>query len=288
MRMLCWMCGLTRGDRVRNEIIREKVGVALVEDKLREGRLRWFGQVMRRGMEAPVRRYERLALDGFRRSRGRPKKYWRKALNLSNKALTGKFPREFGNLSFLVSLDLRSNNFHGNLPQEMARLHRLKFLDLSFNNFRGAIPSWFGFLHQLQVINIRNNSFSGFIPSSFSNMSTLETLNLNFNSIEGQIPKAIGSLINLRELNMLKLLRVFLRIFGENINIMLNGECNPMFKLIGLWKNTTMPLMRRNSALKLAGRDRQGGALLRLWENTGRHLVFTGGKTRAAPRLERW
>ncbi|KAF3669254.1 putative RNA methyltransferase-like isoform X1 [Capsicum annuum] len=43
-----WMCGLTRGDRVRNEIIREKVGVASVEDKMREGRLKWFGHVMRR------------------------------------------------------------------------------------------------------------------------------------------------------------------------------------------------------------------------------------------------
>ncbi|PHT60512.1 50S ribosomal protein L1, chloroplastic [Capsicum baccatum] len=49
MRMLSWMCGLTIGDRVRNEIIREKVGVASVEDKIWEGRLRWFGHVMRRG-----------------------------------------------------------------------------------------------------------------------------------------------------------------------------------------------------------------------------------------------
>ncbi|PHT38522.1 Metal tolerance protein C1 [Capsicum baccatum] len=43
-------------DRVRNEIIREKVGVASVEDKMREVRLRWFGHVMRRGSDAPVRR----------------------------------------------------------------------------------------------------------------------------------------------------------------------------------------------------------------------------------------
>ncbi|PHT93891.1 TMV resistance protein N [Capsicum annuum] len=76
MRMLSWMCGLTRGDRVRNETIREKVGVTSVECKMREARLRWFGHVKRRGMDAPVRRCERLALDGFRRGRGRPKKYW--------------------------------------------------------------------------------------------------------------------------------------------------------------------------------------------------------------------
>ncbi|KAF3649672.1 Ras-related protein Rab7 [Capsicum annuum] len=76
MRMLRWMCGLIRGDRVRNETIREKVGVTSVECKMREARLRWFGHVKRRGMDAPVRRCERLALDGFRRGRGRPKKYW--------------------------------------------------------------------------------------------------------------------------------------------------------------------------------------------------------------------
>ncbi|PHT62243.1 hypothetical protein T459_33917 [Capsicum annuum] len=45
---------------------------------MREVQLRWFGHVMRRG-NAPVRRCERLALDGFRRGRGRSKKYWGEA-----------------------------------------------------------------------------------------------------------------------------------------------------------------------------------------------------------------
>ncbi|XP_047267018.1 uncharacterized protein LOC107853402 [Capsicum annuum] len=80
MRMLRWMCGVTRADRVRNEIIREKVGVASVEDKMREVRLRWFGHVMRRGTNAPVRKCERLALEGFKRGRGRPKKYRREVI----------------------------------------------------------------------------------------------------------------------------------------------------------------------------------------------------------------
>ncbi|PHT40405.1 hypothetical protein CQW23_19259 [Capsicum baccatum] len=57
MRMLRWMCGHTRKDRVRNEIIQEKVGMALVEDKMQEVRLRWFGHVMRRGSDVPVQRY---------------------------------------------------------------------------------------------------------------------------------------------------------------------------------------------------------------------------------------
>ena len=54
--------------------------MASVEDKMREGILRWFGHMMKRGTDAQVHRCERLALDGFRRSRGRPKKYWREVI----------------------------------------------------------------------------------------------------------------------------------------------------------------------------------------------------------------
>ncbi|KAF3633985.1 GDP-mannose transporter GONST1 [Capsicum annuum] len=70
----CW------ADRVRNKIIPEKVGVVSMEEKMREVRLRWFGHVMRRATAAPVRRCKRLALDGFKRGRGRPKKYWREVI----------------------------------------------------------------------------------------------------------------------------------------------------------------------------------------------------------------
>ncbi|KAF3655737.1 hypothetical protein FXO37_15797 [Capsicum annuum] len=64
-----------RKDRIRNEIIRDKVGVTSVEAKMRKTRLRWFGHVIRRSTDAPVRRCERLARAGFKRGRGRPKKY---------------------------------------------------------------------------------------------------------------------------------------------------------------------------------------------------------------------
>ncbi|KAF3664633.1 putative zinc transporter 4, chloroplastic-like [Capsicum annuum] len=66
MRMLRWMYGCTRKDRIRNEAIRDKVGVALVEAKMMEARLRWVGHVMRRSTDAIVRRCERLIRDGFK------------------------------------------------------------------------------------------------------------------------------------------------------------------------------------------------------------------------------
>ncbi|XP_070043034.1 uncharacterized protein [Nicotiana tomentosiformis] len=76
MRMLRWMCGHTRLDRIKNEVIWDNVGVSPVEAKMREARLRWFGHVKRRSTDAPIMRCERLALGGERRGSGRPKKSW--------------------------------------------------------------------------------------------------------------------------------------------------------------------------------------------------------------------
>jgi len=70
------MSGHTRLDRIKNEVIHDKVGVAPIEDKMREARLRWFGHVRRRSTDAPMRSYERLTLEGLHRGRGRPKKRW--------------------------------------------------------------------------------------------------------------------------------------------------------------------------------------------------------------------
>ena len=78
MRMLRWMCGHTRVDRISNECIRKKIGVAPIEEKIREARLRWFGHVRRRPLDAPVRSIEcRESLTTIKRGRGRPKKTWK-------------------------------------------------------------------------------------------------------------------------------------------------------------------------------------------------------------------
>ncbi|VFQ98440.1 unnamed protein product [Cuscuta campestris] len=80
MRMLRWMCGKTRLDRISNKVIRRQVGMAPVEDKLREARLRWFGHVRRQDVDAPVRRCERITVIGGSRGRGRPKKNWEEVI----------------------------------------------------------------------------------------------------------------------------------------------------------------------------------------------------------------
>src|ERR1043165_9045496 len=69
MRMLRWACGHTRKDRIRNDVIRERVGVAPIEEKLVQHRLRWFGHIGR------LRR-----ADNVKRGRGRPNLTWEEAV----------------------------------------------------------------------------------------------------------------------------------------------------------------------------------------------------------------
>lgn len=48
------MCGHLRSDKIRNETIGEKMGVASVVNKMREARLRWFEHVQRRCLDASI------------------------------------------------------------------------------------------------------------------------------------------------------------------------------------------------------------------------------------------
>ncbi|XP_059287572.1 probable LRR receptor-like serine/threonine-protein kinase At3g47570 [Lycium ferocissimum] len=116
------------------------------------------------------------------------------ALNLSSMSLNGMVPPQLGNLSFLISLDIRNNTFHGSLPEELARLRRLKMINVMNNNFTGAIPSFFGLLPNLHSLYLSFNQFSGNIPPSLFNITKLKELRLRGNFLGGEIPQEISSL----------------------------------------------------------------------------------------------
>ena len=80
MRMLRWMCGHTRKDRVRNDDIRDRVGVAPIEEKLVQHRLRWFGHIQRRPPEAPVHSGRLKRAENVKRGRGRPILTWEESV----------------------------------------------------------------------------------------------------------------------------------------------------------------------------------------------------------------
>ena len=62
-----------RKDKIKNEYIRDKVKVERLGMKIREGRLRWYGHVMRREQEYVGKRVMEMELPG-KRKRGRPKR----------------------------------------------------------------------------------------------------------------------------------------------------------------------------------------------------------------------
>ena len=78
MRMLRWMCGVTRKDKIRNEHIRGTTRVAQASKKITERRLNWYGHVMRRDGEHILRKVLRADIPG-KRKRGRPKTRWKDA-----------------------------------------------------------------------------------------------------------------------------------------------------------------------------------------------------------------
>ena len=75
MRMLRWMSGVTKLDRIRNERIRGTTKVGEISKKVQGSRLNWYGHVLRREDEYVGKRVMAMEAPGKRR-RGRPKRRW--------------------------------------------------------------------------------------------------------------------------------------------------------------------------------------------------------------------
>ena len=52
MRMLRWMCGVTKLDKMRNERIRGQRKLWEIAKEVKEGRLKWYGHVISKRMSA--------------------------------------------------------------------------------------------------------------------------------------------------------------------------------------------------------------------------------------------
>ena len=75
MRMLMWMMGIQRIEKIRNEDIRARAGVANISEKIKEARLRWLGHVERMTDEDVVMRTWKMEVGGYRKI-GRLKLRW--------------------------------------------------------------------------------------------------------------------------------------------------------------------------------------------------------------------
>ena len=73
MKMLRFVMGVTRKDKIRNEYTRDTVKVEQLGMKMREGRLRWYGHVMRKDQDYVRTKMMEMELPGKRR--GRPRRF---------------------------------------------------------------------------------------------------------------------------------------------------------------------------------------------------------------------
>ncbi|VDO60671.1 unnamed protein product [Heligmosomoides polygyrus] len=76
--------GGTRLDRVRNDTIRQRFGVVSIADKLREARLRSYGNVLHANDDTVCKIGLNLEVPG-KRPKGRPKQRWLDTLHLDLK-----------------------------------------------------------------------------------------------------------------------------------------------------------------------------------------------------------
>lgn len=75
LRILRFMCGVTRMNKVRNDFIRGTVKVSQINKKVQEGRLRWFGHIRRGSDEYVSRKVEEMTI-GRKKRRGKPRIRW--------------------------------------------------------------------------------------------------------------------------------------------------------------------------------------------------------------------
>lgn len=91
MRMVTWMLGVTRRNKIRNERIRGTAKVTQVGKKMQERRLQRYGHCMRRDEEWVGRRMMELQVEGVR-GRGKPRRRWGDCIrdDLREKDLSGE------------------------------------------------------------------------------------------------------------------------------------------------------------------------------------------------------
>ncbi|KAM6551346.1 hypothetical protein CsatB_001154 [Cannabis sativa] len=116
--------------------------------------------------------------------------------------LSGKIPKELGNITRLTYLNLEANQFFGSVPPELGKLINLQTLLLSSNNLTGTLPLTFVELENLTDFRINDNKLNGPIPDLIQNWKQLRRLELHASGFEGPIPSEISLLVKLTELRI--------------------------------------------------------------------------------------
>ncbi|KAH0678811.1 hypothetical protein KY284_019896 [Solanum tuberosum] len=129
----------------------------------------------------------------------------------SGRDIGGNIPKEVGNLSQLVELNLADNQLTGSIPAALFNISSLHSLSLAINSLSGhlllgegnivsnmnvlmgGIPPELGKLSNLRQLTFDNNSnLIGQIPEAILNISSLEVISFHYNNLSGRIPTTTG------------------------------------------------------------------------------------------------
>ncbi|KAH7293051.1 hypothetical protein KP509_28G009600 [Ceratopteris richardii] len=150
-------------------------------------------------------------------------------LYLYKNELNGSIPREFGNYTYALEIDLSENKMTGNIPPELGRLEQLQLLHLFENFFTGSIPSDLGNLSNIQQLDFSINNLTDGIPTSLQYLSKLKDIRLFDNNLHGPLPPLLGKYSNLTVLD------ASVNMLSGNIP---NTICeNQQLTLLNLWSN---------------------------------------------------
>ncbi|KAL0909427.1 hypothetical protein M5K25_020297 [Dendrobium thyrsiflorum] len=123
-------------------------------------------------------------------------------LNIARNYLTGPLPAFIGNMSSLQYLEFGTNALSGPIPRELGNLKNLIYLGLAPNNFNGNLPTELGGLKNLQQCYIINAGLSGELPASISNLTAMQILRI------GELINGSSSLAFIRNMTNLNTLIV--------------------------------------------------------------------------------
>ncbi|KAF8006485.1 hypothetical protein BT93_K0703 [Corymbia citriodora subsp. variegata] len=145
-------------------------------------------------------------------------------IQLKELNLTGIFPDEFGNLTYLIEIDITRNYINGSLPatltqipltilsalgnrisgipKEIGNISTLEEFVLEDNMLEGALEPNIGNLSRLRRLLLSANNFTGTIPESFGNLKNLQDFRIDGSTLSGKIPDFIGNWTKITRLDM--------------------------------------------------------------------------------------
>ena len=108
-------------------------------------------------------------------------------INLDNNNLSGKIPRQIGNLDALQYLILSDNNIIGEISIDLCHLPNLNCLTMDNNQLNGNIPFEITKLKNLKTLWLSDNNLTGTIPPGLNTMPHLVSVMLHNNNFTIQI-----------------------------------------------------------------------------------------------------